>query len=111
MKCLDRLQLKARKLCDWPTIVSRSLGHRDERLPDVAADLHRQSCVTQQLADERSRRGLAVAASDRNDAAFQISIRALDFTNHFRAGSFGVTDRNDRRRNAGTDNHEIELIE
>src|SRR5262249_1190946 len=105
-KRLDRLELKTRKLRDCPTIVAQRLDHRDQRFTDVAANLYLQSGVAQQLTDERRCRRLTVAARDGNDATFQIAIRELDFPDDFRAGSLGVANRNDRRRNAGTNNYE-----
>ena len=50
-KRFDRLELETRELHHRPTIIERAVNHRDQRLADVAADLHRQSRVTQQLAN------------------------------------------------------------
>ena len=62
-KAIDRLELEARQLDDEDP-VRRSVDHRRERPPDVAADLDGEAGAGEQRAGHRRGGRLAVAAGD-----------------------------------------------
>ena len=79
---LNRFQLKARNLKHDHGFRLGSLGQRNRRRADVAADQRGKARGRHDLARERGGGGLAVRSRDGDDGAEQELRREFDFANH-----------------------------
>src|ERR1035441_10063548 len=71
VKALDGLQLKAADLQHHPSVFGGTLDESNCRRSDVSADQRMTTTSCNNLASQRSGRGLPIGASDGDDPAFQ----------------------------------------
>src|SRR6267154_1555923 len=68
-KCFDQLELKAAELRNGNRALRRLVRLRDQRSANVSREYRRETRVTQNVIDERSRRRLTLRAGDTNQTA------------------------------------------
>ena len=76
-KFRDGLQLKTGKFQHIPAVRARSFDHGGHRRPDVAAHLHRQAGVAQNVADQAGGGGFAVGSGDADGPALAETARPV----------------------------------
>ena len=78
-KATDGFQLEARKLEHVPLLRPRRIDHRRNRRPDIAAHLHRNSRLAQDMARQRGGGGLAVRSGNADDGTLEEITGQLHF--------------------------------